>query len=108
MTVSRNGYLMRTYGITEGDWEKMWKAQGERCAICGKKPRKSRPSTDHDHWIEKRYGAIVINGIICQRCNEGLGRFEYDNEVLTALVKYATLILKRRTKYQKEEPLSGR
>lgn len=101
---SRGAYLIRTYGITEADYERILKSQDGVCALCGKKPSLRRSlAVDHDHTIQRRWGVIVINGLIHSRCNTAFGKFEWSDEVLTRTIKYARAILTRRAKYQKEE-----
>lgn len=102
--VSRDAYLLRTYGITEADYERILASQGGVCAICGKKPSvRRRLAVDHDHYIQRKYGVVVVNGLIHSRCNVALGKFEWSDEVLTRLIAYATLILNNRARYAKEE-----
>jgi len=68
----------------------MLTAQGEGCAICGrklghKKGRSGLPSRlviDHEHKTGK------IRGLLCSRCNSGIGIFEEKIELLEAAIKY--------------------
>ena len=101
---SREAYLLRTYGITEADYEKILASQGGVCAICGKKPSlKRRLVIDHDHLLQRKYGVVVVNGLIHSRCNVAFGKFEWSDEVLTRLIKYARMVLATRARYEKEE-----
>jgi hypothetical protein len=100
---SREGYLLRTYGITEADYERILEDQGGVCALCGKKPSpRRRLAVDHDHTIKRLYGTIVVNGLIHSRCNTAFGKFEWSDEVLHRTIKYAQAILARREEYAKE------
>jgi len=60
--------------------------QGGLCAICGKpasgKGHCSRLHVDHDH----KTGAV--RGMLCHRCNAGLGQFGDDSLVLEAALAY--------------------
>jgi hypothetical protein len=62
----------RKHGITNTEWQILFKAQGECCAIC----QSNTPNTkrfwniDHDHETGK------IRGILCHHCNIALGFFE--------------------------------
>lgn len=87
---SRSSYLRRTYGITEDQYNAMAAAQGGACYLCGKKSRRVRLSVDHDHVTG------TVRALLCARCNEGLGRFEYSNDLLTGLMAYAYGILRDR------------
>lgn len=80
--MTRDAYLRRTYGITEDDFNKMLERQGGACAICGKRQRYQNLAVDHDHVTG------LVRGLLCKRCNEGLGRFEYDDEVMYRLLQY--------------------
>ena len=78
------------------EYDRLFTKQGGRCAICGKRSLKRRLAKDHDHTIERETGAYVIRGLLCTRCNQGLGRFEYSNEVLVNLRNYINKILRLR------------
>lgn len=88
---SRNAYLKRTYGITELEYTLLLKLQNDACAICGKKQRYQSLAVDHDHVTGR------VRGLLCQRCNEGLGRFEYSDTVLERLIDYCTRLLSGRS-----------
>ena len=87
---SRSSYLRRTYGITEDQYNAMVEDQAGACYLCKKKSRRVRLSVDHDH----RTG--TVRALLCTRCNEGLGRFEYSDDLLTRLMAYAFGILQDR------------
>jgi len=61
--LSRAQQLKQKYGITEADYEKMLKDQGEVCAICKRHQRFQRLAVDHDHKTGK------IRGLLCPECN---------------------------------------
>lgn len=75
---------MRTYGITMQDFEKMYKKQNGRCAICrGRLDLERRsPHVDHNH----KTGAI--RGLLCGRCNTGLGLFKDSIRRLAQAIVY--------------------
>ena len=75
--------LKKSYGITYEDWQLIWESQDGKCAICGKsfiKP--SDAYVDHDHKTNK------IRGLLCNRCNLGIGYFNDDIEVFMNVIKY--------------------
>ena len=80
----RNGYLKRTYGISNDDYDKILKKQNGGCGICGKicKDEKKLFPVDHDHKTGK------IRGILCNSCNNGIGRFHDDVNKLNNAVRY--------------------
>lgn len=62
--------------------------QGDRCAICGiaeADAAKGRLHADHDH---SGRGAASIRGMLCSKCNTGLGMFNDSPRLLRAAVKY--------------------
>lgn len=66
----RDKYLQETYGLTQEQWDKMFKMQNGKCPICGtklysyheKKGRRAAP-VDHDHKTGR------VRGLICYTCN---------------------------------------
>jgi hypothetical protein len=69
----RNHSLLRLYGITFEEFSKRLAEQDGRCAICGIEinyDTKNEAQVDHDHATGK------IRGILCFRCNSGLGSFQ--------------------------------
>lgn len=61
--------------------QRQWLAQGPHlaCELCGRTlHRKSHPVVDHDHHCCPGSASCgqCVRGIICQRCNSGIGGFE--------------------------------
>lgn len=87
--------LRKNYGITPERFVEMETAQGGLCAICGlpesyagnrtNTHRKRKLSIDHDH------GTGTVRGLLCHRCNLGLGNFRDDPELLKAATRYLGL-----------------
>ena len=74
---SRVHALKSFYGITEDDYERMFREQGGKCAICSAmEPGHSRTKfcVDHDH----KSGAV--RGLLCVDCNTTLGKFNDEIE----------------------------
>lgn len=69
------------YGVTEEQYNRMAKAQGGVCAICGTVPTK-RFSIDHNHVTKQ------VRGLLCNKCNMGLGYFKDSISSLEAAAKY--------------------
>lgn len=76
--------IMNTYGISLKSYDKMLKEQGGGCKICGTKiPNcKGRFCVDHDHKTGK------IRGLLCTKCNTGLGMFVDNPKILAAAITY--------------------
>lgn len=84
---SRRYRLKRKFGLTEIQLEQLKIQQGNRCAICKKTPLeaglfKRELAVDHDHKTGK------IRALLCSKCNNGLGLFNDDIELLDEAKKY--------------------
>jgi hypothetical protein len=82
----RRAALIRRYGITPERFDEMFDAQGGCCAICGGTDSgDSRFDTlhiDHDHE------SGTVRGLLCGRCNRGVGMFQDDPDRLLAAATY--------------------
>jgi hypothetical protein len=86
----RNSHLIKKFGITLAESERLLAEQGGVCAICRgpiSDVRGYSPHVDHDHVSGK------VRGILCMPCNSGLGAFRDDPNRLLAAIEY----LKRTT-----------
>lgn len=73
--------LRNLYKITQLEFERMIERQENKCAICENKFVEV-PHIDHDH------GSGKVRGLLCARCNRGIGHF-YDNlELLRNAYRY--------------------
>jgi len=78
----RKRHLLKKYGMTPSDYERIWTEQGGVCAICGLPELRRRLSVDHDHKTGK------IRGLLCDRCNLAFGLLQDDLALLDAMKKY--------------------
>ena len=74
--------LRRLYGISLEKYHEILEAQGGVCAICHTHPTKTRLSVDHDHQTG------VIRGLLCHRCNLGIGAFCDSHERFRRVIEY--------------------
>ena len=73
----------RKWGITLEERDALITAQSGRCAICRQAFENSKDThIDHDHDTD------VIRGLLCSRCNLGLGMFKDSPESLRAAAAY--------------------
>lgn len=77
----RNIMRKHIYGISENEYQKLLKQQKGVCKIC-KKSDFRRLGIDHSHKTGK------IRGLLCQKCNAGLGMFLDSVKALKAAIKY--------------------
>lgn len=79
--------IKRDYGITYDDLVRMVDEQGNKCAICGTQFSErgwgaAAKQIDHDHETGK------VRGILCLKCNRGLGLFEENERRMVAAIAY--------------------
>jgi len=79
----RNARLKYVFNITLEEYNIMLQKQEGVCAICEKECITGKNlCVDHNHTSGK------IRGLLCDRCNNGLGRFDDDIELLKKAIKY--------------------
>ncbi len=74
----------RMYGITSVEYLKMAESQSGQCKICGTTELygRTRLAIDHCHSTGR------IRGLLCTKCNAGLGMFSDNIEKLTNAISY--------------------
>jgi hypothetical protein len=80
----RDGIIRRQYGITLAQYDDMLEQQDYKCAICGNEDEVEgrKLAVDHCHTTG------TVRGLLCGKCNRGLGLF-YDNKaLLEKAIKY--------------------
>jgi hypothetical protein len=74
------------YGIDNASYLALLEAQGHRCAIC----EEPNPNcVDHGHRSRR------VRGVLCRKCNAGLGQFRDDPERLASAIRYLAEAEKR-------------
>lgn len=79
---------IRQYGITPEDYDDMLRAQDGRCAICGDPPAPDGKGAYSRLHIDHCHQTSTVRGLLCGRCNQGLGYFRDDPSRLTAAIAY--------------------
>jgi hypothetical protein len=79
---SHKTLLRRNYGLTLDDYQRMLDAQGGVCGICRRPPGKRRLAVDHCHKNGN------VRGLLCTRCNTGLGGLGDDPRQIAAALAY--------------------
>jgi hypothetical protein len=83
----KNKKLKYHYGITLKEYDNILKSQNNKCAICKSENPGGQKSfhVDHNHLTNK------IRGLLCSKCNHGIGLFNDNINVLTEAIKYLTM-----------------
>jgi hypothetical protein len=81
---SKTYILKRRYNITLEEYNKLFNKQNGKCAICGKHQSELKKilSVDHNHETGK------IRGLLCYNCNNGLGCFKDNKNILKSAENY--------------------
>lgn len=79
-------HLLKTYGLTEQDYNDLLTKQNSRCAICGALESGtsfySQLVVDHDHKSNK------VRGLLCHACNVLLGKAKDNLDILQSAITY--------------------
>lgn len=78
-------YWLKQYGLTVEDYDKLFEDQNGRCAICKSDSfdkRRKALAVDHDHVTNK------IRGLLCRRCNQAIGAFQDNPDLLRKAATY--------------------
>jgi hypothetical protein len=74
---------LKQYGISSEQHMEMIKRADEACEICAFKPSDPlKLNIDHDHKTGR------VRGVLCGRCNSGLGQFLDNEDRLMSAIKY--------------------
>ena len=79
---TNDAHLVREFGITRSEYDKMVAARHGLCDICKKSQTPKRLAVDHCHDTGR------IRGLLCQSCNMGMGLLGDDPDRLIAAVNY--------------------
>lgn len=75
--------VARRYGLTPAQLAELRESQFNRCGICKRDfGATTRPEVDHDHATGQ------VRGLLCCRCNKGIGQFGDDPEHLDSAAIY--------------------
>jgi hypothetical protein len=82
--------LKKAFGITVEQYQEMLEKQRGLCAICGEPDKRIHGATkkpiglsvDHCHTTKK------VRALLCSPCNQGIGNFKDDPQLLRAAAAY--------------------
>lgn len=73
--------IKKVYGMSQEDVAKMLGAQKSLCAIC-------KDAIHESHHIDHCHRTGVVRGLLCSRCNQGIGLFRERLDILEGAAKY--------------------
>lgn len=78
-------HIRKTLGVSEQQYQDLFRAQGGRCAICAS----GNPGGKRERFcIDHCHATGVIRGLLCVSCNSGLGYFKDDIHRLEGAISY--------------------
>lgn len=98
LTKRQLALVKHRFGLDEETYRAMIKTHSNKCAICGEeetlvqKGKLTRLSIDHCHSTGK------VRGLLCSRCNHGIGEFRDSPDLLEKAIDY----LKQNNKKENE------
>lgn len=88
MVVGRHKSALKRYGITAAEYEAMMAAQKYVCAICKKPERITHKGATRRLAVDHCHETGVIRGLLCGHCNQAIGKFNEDPNILRAAIDY--------------------
>ncbi len=79
---ARKSWVLRKYDLSWEAYEALLLAQKFACAICLVTFEEATPHVDHDHATGE------VRGLLCGKCNTGLGQFDDSVGSLSAAIRY--------------------
>lgn len=80
----RNSRIKNVYGIDINKYNEIFKDQNGCCAICSRHQTEFKKNLyiDHNHITKE------IRGLLCDKCNTGLGHFQDSSDILKKAINY--------------------
>lgn len=80
-----NDRLKKLYGLSIEERDNLFKKQNNCCAIC----KTNIPGGRYNKWhIDHCHEKNIVRGILCSRCNHGIGLFKNNPIFLEEAIKY--------------------
>ena len=78
------------FKMTPAAYQDKYTSQNGVCKICGEPQEGKKLAVDHDHSCcpGNRSCGECVRGLLCQRCNTGLGKFRDDERILNNAIEY--------------------
>ncbi len=86
-TKALNRNLVKTFGLSLDEFNAMLESQNGRCAICDQEPQ----NTSKRNWrlhVDHCHSCNGVRRLLCSTCNNGLGCFKDNPELLRKAIAY--------------------
>ena len=83
----RKSMFKRKYGITIDQYNLMFLKQEGKCAICGT----HQSELNHTLSVDHCHATNIIRGLLCSKCNTGIGYFNDNAKFLASAASYLGL-----------------
>lgn len=80
----KSSWLLKKYGITIEQYEFIWENQGKCCKIC----RTIENSKGKSFAVDHCHVTLKVRGILCDNCNQLLGKAKDDYKILENAIEY--------------------
>ena len=82
----RNKRFIKKYGINYSAYQQMLMEQDHKCLVCGIEYDENDRTTTF--FVDHNHSTGEVRGLLCQRCNTGLGMFQDDPAILQLAMNY--------------------
>lgn len=88
--IYRDQHLRKTFGVTLEWYNAQLEAQGGVCAICKLPEQATHQKTGlpRSYAVDHCHSAGRVRGLLCSKCNTGLGSFRDDPALLQSAIEY--------------------
>lgn len=80
----RKSMLKIQYNMTLKEYEQLFESQAGKCAIC----KLHQDELNHTLHVDHCHKNGKIRGLLCRNCNQGLGKFFDNKEIVENLLHY--------------------
>lgn len=81
-------FIVKSYGITHEEYYQMLDEQNGVCKICGSEDNNNERCSSGKLFIDHCHTTGKVRGLLCSKCNHGLGQFNDDTDRLQKAIDY--------------------
>lgn len=82
------GHALSLYDISYDEYKEIYNNQNGKCAICGKEESRTRKGRKLPLSVDHAHDTGVIRGLLCAKCNSGMGMFGDNIELMKKAIDY--------------------